>query len=76
VGQGIVSLVEYNYIGPITLMKRNMTSEEAYQYLSYIAFGLSLVTLFAIHRNKYGTQIKKAWIIYALLCFAVGLFLD
>ena len=53
-----------------------MTSEEAYQYLSYIAFGLSLVTLFAIHRNKYGTQIKKAWIIYALLCFAVGLFLD
>jgi hypothetical protein len=57
-------------------MKRDMTSEEAYQYLGYIAFGLSLVTLFAIHRKKYGKQIKNAWIIYALLCFAVGLFLD
>ena len=57
-------------------MKRDMTSEEAFQYLGYIALGLSLVTLFAIHRKKYGKEIKKAWILYAILCFAAGLFLD
>ena len=54
-------------------MKVDMTSEEAFRYLRYVAVVLGVLTAWAVYAKKYGKEIKIAWIVYAIACFVAGL---